>query len=175
MRLFIAIRFDNKILDALTRYREELKKLGVTGRFTPRENLHLTLAFIGEYNDPDAVLEAMEQVEFKQVEIRLDGVGWFGDLLWVGLKENPQLTDYVKKLRHQLAERGIPFDRKKFSPHITLIRKYSDSDGRRGAIPSPPGGSMIATEVSLMRSDRGKNGMIYTEVGSVGHRGLCEE
>ena len=49
MRLFIAIRFDNKILDALTRYREELKKLGVTGRFTPRENLHLTLAFIGEY------------------------------------------------------------------------------------------------------------------------------
>ncbi len=175
MRLFIAIRFNNKILDALTRYREELKKQGVTGRFTPRENMHLTLAFIGEYNDPDAVLEAMEQVEFKQVEIRLDGVGWFGDLFWVGLKENPQLTDYVKKLRHQLAERGVPFDRKKFSPHITLIRKYSDSDGRRGAIPSPPGGSMIATEVSLMRSDRGKNGMIYTEVGSVGHRGLCEE
>ena len=175
MRLFIAIRFNNKILDALTRYREELKKQGVTGRFTPRENMHLTLAFIGEYNDPDAVLEAMEQVEFKQVEIRLDGVGWFGDLFWVGLKENPQLTDYVKKLRHQLAERGVPFERKKFSPHITLIRKYSDSDGRRGAIPSPPGGSMIATEVSLMRSDRGKNGMIYTEVGSVGHRGLCEE
>ena len=171
MRLFIAIRFDNKILNALTRYREELKKLGVTGRFTPRENLHLTLAFIGEYNDPDAVLEAMEQVEFRPMEIRLDGVGWFDDLFWIGLKDNLQLTDYVKKLRHQLAERGIPFDRKKFSPHITLTRKYAGPGGRRVAIPSPPGVGLIATEVSLMRSDSGKNGMIYTEVGSVEFRG----
>lgn len=168
MRLFIAIRFENKILDALTRFQGELKKQGVTGRFTPRENMHLTLAFIGEYNDPEAVLEAMEQVEFRPMEIRLDGVGWFDDLFWVGLNDNPQLVDYVKKLRHQLAEAGIPFDRKKFSPHITLIRKYAYAGGRRVAIPSPPGGSMIATEVSLMRSERGKNGMIYTEIGSVG-------
>ena len=168
MRLFIAIRFENKILDALTRFQGELKQQGVSGRFTPRENMHLTLAFIGEYNDPDAVLEAMEQVEFRSTEICLDGVGWFDDLLWVGLNDNPQLVDYVKKLRHQLAEAGIPFDRKKFSPHITLTRKYACAGGRRVSIPSPPGISMIATEVSLMRSDRGKNGMIYTEIGSVG-------
>lgn len=168
MRLFIAIRFDDEVVDALTRFQGVMKMQGVTGRFTPRENMHLTLAFIGEYNDPDAVLEAMEQVEFKQVEIRLDGVGWFDDLLWIGLKDNPQLTDYVKKLRHQLAERGIPFDRKKFSPHITLTRKYASAGGRRAAIPKPPESSMIVTEVSLMRSDRGKNGMIYSEVGSVG-------
>lgn len=168
MRLFIAIRFDDEVVDALTRFQGVMKKQGVTGRYTPRENMHLTLAFIGEYSDPDAVLEAMEQVEFRPMQICLEGVGWFDDLFWVGLKENPQLTDYVKKLRHQLAEVGIPFDRKKFSPHITLIRKYACSGGKKSAIPSPPGGSMTATEVSLMRSDRGKNGMIYTEVGSIG-------
>ncbi|MBR5058624.1 MAG: RNA 2',3'-cyclic phosphodiesterase [Clostridiales bacterium] len=167
MRLFIAIRFDDEVVDALTRFKGVMKKQGVTGRYTPRENMHLTLAFIGEYSDPDAVLEAMEQVGFRPMQICLEGVGWFDDLFWVGLKENPQLTDYVKKLRHQLAEAGIPFDRKKFSPHITLIRKYA-SAGRKGAIPNPPNGRMIATEVSLMRSDRGKNGMIYTEVGSIG-------
>ena len=168
MRLFIAIRFDDEILDALMRFQGDLKKQGVTGRFTPRENLHLTLAFIGVYHDPDAVLEAMEQVKFRPMEIRLDGVGWFGDLFWVGLKEDSQLTDYVKRLRHQLAERGIPFDRKKFSPHVTLTRKFACAGGKKVAVPSPPGGSMIATEVSLMRSERGKNGMIYTEIGSVG-------
>ena len=74
MRLFISIRFDNKILDALSRFQASLKKLGVTGRFTPRENLHLTLAFIGEFDDPEAVLEAMEQVEFRPMEIRLQGL-----------------------------------------------------------------------------------------------------
>ena len=74
MRLFIAIRFDNKILDALSRFQASLKKLGVTVRFTPRENLHLTLAFIGEIDDPEAVLEAMEQVEFRPMEIRFQGL-----------------------------------------------------------------------------------------------------
>ena len=126
MRLFIAIRLDNKLLGALSRYQGDLKKLGVMGHYTPRENMHITLAFIGEYNDPNAVLEAMEKVEF------------------------------------------IPFDRKKFSPHITLIRKYDGPKGKKIAIPNRPGGNMIAREVSLMRSERGKNGMIYTEIGSVG-------
>lgn len=168
MRLFIAILLDNKLLDALSRFQSDLKKLGVTGHFTPRENMHITLAFIGEYNDPDAVLEAMDQVEFRPMEIRTEGIGWYGDLFWAGLAENPQLLEYVKKLRHQLAESGIPFDRKKFSPHITLTRKYACPQGKKIAIPNLPGGSMIAREVSLMRSERGKNGMIYTEIGSVG-------
>ncbi len=35
-------------------------------------------------------------------------------------------------------------------------------------VSDPPKGSMVAARVSLMRSERGRNGMIYTEIGSVG-------
>lgn len=35
-------------------------------------------------------------------------------------------------------------------------------------VSDPPKGSMVTTRVSLMRSERSKNGMIYTEIGSVG-------
>ena len=166
MRLFIAIRFDEKILDALTDFQDDLRAQGVTGNYTKRENLHITLAFIGDYGDPVDVLEAMEQVEFSPIDISLDGVGSFGDLFWVGLKENPQLAGYVKKLRRVLAECGIPFDRKRFSPHITLIRKCSYKGGREIPVSDPPKGRMKAVRVSLMRSDRGKHGMIYTETWS---------
>ena len=79
-----------------------------------------------------------------------------------------KLIGYVKRLRRALAEQGIPFDKKRFSPHITLIRKYSCRGGREISVSDPPKGSMVATKVSLMRSERGKNGMIYTEIGSVG-------
>lgn len=167
MRLFIAINFDRKMLDSLTEFQASLRKQEVTGNYTTEENLHLTLAFIGDYNDPDAVLEAMEQSAFRPMEICLDGVGSFGDLFWVGLAENKPLFAYVKRLRRELAAAGIPFDGKRFSPHITLIRRASARGG--GAIPvaEAPAGSMLATRVSLMRSDRGKNGMIYTEIGCV--------
>lgn len=167
MRLFIAIRFDEKILDALTDFQDDLRAQGVTGNYTKRENLHITLAFIGDYGDPEDVLDAMEQVEFSPIDISLDGVGSFGDLFWVGLKENLQLAGYVKKLRRALAECGIPFDRKRFSPHITLIRKCSYKGGREIPVSDPPKGRMKAARVSLMRSDRGKHGMIYTEIGAI--------
>ena len=168
MRLFIAILFDESILDALTDFQADLKSRGVTGNYTRRENLHITLAFIGDYGNPDEVLDAMERVDLRPIEISLDGVGSFGELFWVGLADNPQLAGYVKRLRRELSEQGIPFDRKRFSPHITLIRKYSLRDGRRRPVSDPPKGSMTAARVSLMRSERGKNGMIYSEIGSVG-------
>ena len=167
MRLFIAIQFEQTIHEALTDFQEELKSRGVRGNYTRTENLHLTLAFIGEYGNPNEVLDAMEEAVFKPIEISLDGVGNFGDLFWVGLKDNPGLTAYVKRLRRALSDADIPFDKKKFSPHITLIRKASYKGGSMIPATDPPQGSMKATRVSLMRSDRGKNGMIYTEIGSV--------
>ena len=168
MRLFIAILFEKSILDALTDFQADLKSMGVTGNYSKRENLHITLAFIGDYGNPDEVLDAMEQVDFSPLKISLNGVGSFGDLFWAGLAEDPQLAAYVKRLRRALSEQGIPFDKKRFSPHITLVRKYSYRGGREIPVPDPPRGSMTATRVSLMLSERGKNGMIYTEIGSVG-------
>ncbi|MBR4760876.1 MAG: RNA 2',3'-cyclic phosphodiesterase [Lachnospiraceae bacterium] len=166
MRLFIALQFEENILDTLTDFQNNLKSSGVRGNYTKRENLHLTLAFIGDYGNPDEVLDAMAQVEFEPMEISLNGVGSFGDLFWVGLTENPQLVAYVKRLRRELADQGIPFDKKRFSPHITLIRKYFCKGGKI-QVSDPPKGNMTATRVSLMQSEFGKNGMIYTEIGCV--------
>ena len=168
MRLFIAIRFDDNILNSLTAYQDSLKERGVTGNYVKKENLHITMAFIGDYDDPDKVLDTMKHVGFRPIKISLDGTGSFGDLFWVGLSDNYQLAGYVKRLRKELNANEIPFDRKRFSPHITLIRKCSFCESNEDILPDPPKGSMTATKVSLMCSERGENGMIYTEIGFVG-------
>ncbi|SER13102.1 2'-5' RNA ligase [Lachnospiraceae bacterium NE2001] len=168
MRLFIAINFDKEIIYSLKRVQGDLKKCGLEGRYTKEENLHLTLAFIGEYGNPDDVLDALEELEFTPFEISLSGFGSFGDLYWVGLEENPHLKSLVKRLRKSLSDSQIPFDKKKFSPHITLVRKGVFMKGKKSFPQHLPEMKMTVRSISLMRSDFGKNGVNYTVVGEVG-------
>ncbi|MCR5324507.1 MAG: hypothetical protein K6E85_14720 [Lachnospiraceae bacterium] len=58
MRLFVAIQLSDDMKDAIGSVQEEFKDQGVKGNYTSRENMHLTLAFIGEYGNPDEVLDA---------------------------------------------------------------------------------------------------------------------
>ncbi len=183
MRLFISIQLNDEMKHALRRIQHAMQSQGVQGNFTREENLHLTLAFIGEYPDPEDVLDVMEQIEFEPFDIRLDGVGSFGSLWWAGIDSvgedefdgSDALRNLAKHLRRGLADAGIPFDRKKFSPHITLVRKPQMRNGHGGrnlAIPEAvledlPMAEMLVEHVSLMRSERGKHGMIYTELGRI--------
>ena len=50
MRLFVAIQFSPAVRSTLLEAVETLRRQG-SGRFTRPENLHLTLAFIGETED----------------------------------------------------------------------------------------------------------------------------
>ena len=164
MRLFTAINFDDALTDALIGVQDQFWDAGVDGNYTKEENLHLTLAFIGEYGDPDRVLDVMRTVPLSPFELTLNGIGSFGELWWAGLDGSAALEKYASRLRRAFAEANIPFDRKKFSPHITLIRQPN-----RPTIPpvEVPAAAMIVRAASLMRSDRGKRGVIYTELGSV--------
>ena len=166
MRLFIAINLNEEMKDALLDMQDTLHTYGIRGRDTVPENMHLTLAFIGDYDDPEYVKGVVDSIEIRPFEISLKGVGAFGDLWWAGLENSAPLAAVSRRLRQALAEAGIPFDRKKFSPHITIIRR---ADGRLSDVPEEElaaisGVSMTVNHISLMRSDRGKHGMIYTEL-----------
>ena len=166
MRLFIAIELDQNMKNALLEIQGYMRRSGMKGNFTPIDNTHITLAFIGEYSDPEYVLDVMNETSFDSFNISLQGFGNFGDLWWAGLSKSDELQSYVKQLRHRLSEADIPYDRKKLSPHITLVRKAYYLKG----VPkvNVPKTAMTVKKISLYRSDRGKNGMIYTELGSVG-------
>ncbi len=167
MRLFIAFQFNDEMRSALTAMQDELRRRGVRGNFTRPENLHLTLAFIGEQPGPDQAMEAMETVRFDPVPLRLDGVGAFGELWWAGITGSGELNAAVSRLRRALADKGVPFDKKRFSPHITLVRKPRYGGIFALASLNVPPVRMTAERMSLMLSTRGRDGMIYTELGGV--------
>ena len=164
MRLFIAIRFPENVLAELARIQREMKKQGVTGNFSRAENLHLTLAFLGEVKAPREVGEAMKAVEVPPLELTLGESGRFRGLYWAGLEENQTLSSYTEALRAELKERGIWFDEKAFRPHITLVRRARyEGEGPMPQVPVRKE-SFEVQKVSLMKSENIGGKLTYTEI-----------
>ena len=52
MRLFIAVVLSDEMKDALISIQNTMYDKGIRGNYTTEENMHLTLAFIGDYPNP---------------------------------------------------------------------------------------------------------------------------
>ena len=163
MRLFVALLPDPDGIQALKLAQEYLMDNKFQGRYTPEENLHMTLAFIGEYADEEHVLEVLEQIPLFPFEITLAGMGRFKDTIWCTIGQCDALSAYVRRLRHAFAEEGIPYDRKSFYPHFTLARKVEGNMETLCTIQASSV-SIPVQSISLMCSTPGKHGMIYTEI-----------
>lgn len=161
MRLFIAIQLSDEMKKALVACMHDLKKQGVEGNYVPAQNLHMTLAFIGEYDNPGKVKEVIGKVPFPEFRISLSEKGNFGNILWAGVKGNQKLKTYVKDLRAALSAEGIPFDKDKFIPHITLIRKYSVKKPYQFHLPKA---EMTVKKASLMKSEQKSGKIVYKEL-----------
>ncbi len=161
MRLFIAIQLSEEMRKALVDCLHDLKKQGVEGNYVPAQNLHLTLAFIGEYRDPEQVKRILASVPLPAFRLALSEKGNFGNILWAGVKGNQKLKTYVRDLRAALKNAGIPFEDDRFTPHITLIRKVSARSPYQVHLPKA---AMEVKRASLMKSET-KNGKVtYREV-----------
>ncbi|MDO4805014.1 MAG: RNA 2',3'-cyclic phosphodiesterase [Lachnospiraceae bacterium] len=161
MRLFIAIKFSDEIKKALISTMHDLKKNNVGGSYSPADNLHLTLAFIGETKDVEGVKKALGAAPFAPFMLTLTDMGNFGDILWVGAKGGQKLKAYVKALRDKLDAADIRYDRKKFEPHITLVRKASNVHPQGVTVPKK---EMMVKRISLMKSEQKNGKMVYTEI-----------
>jgi 2'-5' RNA ligase len=103
---------------------------GVQGaRWVPKDQMHLTIRFIGEADDADyqAISDGLSDVIANRFEISLKGVGYFPphrkpNVLWVGLEKSEALTELRKGVEAALETAGIEPEERKFSAHVTLAR-----------------------------------------------------
>ena len=160
MRIFIAVELTEDLRKSLIGTIHDLKRAGVKGQYTPAGNLHMTLAFIGETDRLPEIRKAVQSVKFRPFRLTLSELGNFGDIVWVGAKGNQGLAELSRAVREALDAAGIPFDRKDFLPHITLIRRAS---GNYRQVPAPKG-SMVVQGISIMKSEVKDGKRVYTAV-----------
>lgn len=165
MRLFVAIPMSENMKGSLGEVQKQMQKKGCRGNFTSRDNLHMTVAFIGEQEKYLPVLAAMKEVPLPDVTLQLSRLGHFGELYWVGTAERKELEQYVVLLREGFRTNSIPFDPHPFLPHITVARRVIAPKGISITVPNT---TMRLRKVCLMESYRNSNGrVIYRELGSV--------
>lgn len=163
MRLFVAICLSEEMKKDITGTMHALKQLGVKGSYVPSGSLHLTLAFIGESKEPEKVKEALAGIEVKPFRLTLSEMGSFDDILWIGAKGNQGLAGAAKSVRDALDAAGIAYDRKKFTPHITIVRRAAGNWHKAKA----PKHEMTVKSISLMKSEQKDGRRIYTEIFTV--------
>lgn len=92
------------------------------------EDLHLTLAFLGEQPDDrlQAVHEGLESLAVAPFSLTLAGVGLFGGakprVVWAGVAPQPALGHLQAKVARVAGQAGIPVPARDFAPHVTLGR-----------------------------------------------------
>lgn len=173
MRAFIALEPPEEFVEDIAALARVLSA-AVEGRFVPRQNYHVTLAFLGDVDEAHArdAMDAMDEAcaRVSTVPLCPDGLGKFGRAsdatLWLGLTPDPELTNLATRLREALRVRGIPFDEKSFLPHITLARRARIPQGLLPELTFPL--PCDAAHVTLFKSTLSHDGAQYKPLYEIG-------
>ena len=164
MRLFIALEPSRAFRDALAELQARLRASGVEGRYLDADGLHMTLAFIGEWQaDAMPPLPAVRE----SFPLALSSLGEFrrAKVLWAGVRPSRELEALASTVRTRLEKANVPYDHQGFTPHITLVRKpLLPREDMLSGIEIPPA-VMTVREVCLYRSEHTAGGMRYTVIG----------
>lgn len=161
MRIFIAIRFTEAFKASILDAQNGLREYGVRGNYTQPENLHLTLAFIGETERVEEIKAAVDAVEFEPFVIRTGKMGCFNGrsrVIWLGIEGEDKVKAIAQQLRRNLDKCGIDYARGKFSPHITLVRQPSEMP----LDVETESESMTVSKIYVMKSERINGRLVYT-------------
>ncbi|UTW55192.1 RNA 2',3'-cyclic phosphodiesterase [Kordiimonas sp. SCSIO 12610] len=135
LRLFVGLEIPASMIDALEHVRG-----GVEGaRWQRDDQLHLTLAFIGEIPNKQLgeIVDTLSQIRFEPFDMAIKGVGCFGKpkkpkSLWAGIENKRPVAHLHEKITHALMQIGLDMETRKFTPHITLARFKRGTDARIG-------------------------------------------
>ncbi|MEW6723647.1 MAG: RNA 2',3'-cyclic phosphodiesterase [Bacillota bacterium] len=174
IRAFIAVRPGPGIKEAATHAISRLAGGGEPVKWVEADNLHLTLAFLGNIAS-ESVTAARRALtaaarEESGFTLRTGKLGAFPSsqrprVLWLGFSAGSQeLKHLATAIRWELETAGLGYDPKAFRPHLTLGRVKGDSRGQcwlelDGISVS---GEDFVDTVCLFRSVLTSQGPIYT-------------
>jgi 2'-5' RNA ligase len=130
IRAFIAVDLDDLVIEKICNVVEILKPRITEIRWLRKENLHLTLKFLGNIAESqvEPIAAALRHpVElFSPCTISAKGLGVFPDfrrpkILWVGLTGD-QLVQLAAEIESALMPLGFTPENRAFTPHLTIGR-----------------------------------------------------
>jgi 2'-5' RNA ligase len=159
-----------EIRETLEEVIQRLRPCCESGRFTKTENMHLTLAFLGEIpaEKVDLARRAMDAVNAETFLLHVGGFGYFrregGNIFWAGVERSDPLVSLHRQLNAQLRGCGFTLERRGFRPHLTLARQAvlkQEYDHSAFVVPAM---KMPVEKFTLFQSERPGGKLRYTPV-----------
>lgn len=173
IRTFIALEIPKNVLDfTIDSIRESVKSFDKI-RWEKEDKLHLTLKFIGNFEESNIeyLIKDLNLLleDFPKLDLQLNKFGFFikdniPKILWLGLKENENLYKLVMKIDELTSQYRIEREKRKFKPHITLLRikdlEYINELNTLKEIKFE-NVNFIADKIHLFKSELLKTGSVY--------------
>ena len=176
VRSFISIDLeDEKILSQVESIMSSLSSLGGDLKPVERENIHLTLKFLGNVSASklEEIKSSLKQVAFPPFSLEIKGAGAFPNLkrmnvIWVGVGEGWSQVELIfEQTEKLLLQLGFSRETRAFSPHITVARVKS---GRKrdeiaaflGHLADESFGTFTVEKVRLKQSILSPSGPTYS-------------
>ena len=164
MRLFFGLQPDTQSALDIIDWRE--RSLPPMARPVPVDNLHVTLAFLGQVQDRylEELFDLADKIHSGPFELRINQLGFWSKpkILWIGPDEIPQPVSRLAKMLGNVRKRmGFRADKKEFLPHITVARRCE--------MPPPasalqPDFTIYFDRFTLFESSRIKSGLYYRAI-----------
>jgi RNA 2',3'-cyclic 3'-phosphodiesterase len=168
IRLFAALPVPPDIAEGLQR-----RQQGLPGaRWSPLDNLHITLRFFGEVSEPVAAEldDGLAALGADGFELALEGVGSFGEreqvrAVWAGVADSEPLRRLAARCETVAKRCGLKAETRSYRPHVTLAYLRHTPEARAAAwvqghnmLRSPP---WRAWSFGLYSSWRSQDGSRY--------------
>ena len=170
MRAFIALPMPEAAIDPLLQLQARLPK----GRPVPEENLHLTVAFLGDQPEHafEAVHEELLTLRQEAISIELAGAAFFGgqhgQALGLEVDGGPGLRDLYDRVVWRVRGAGITLERRRFRPHVTVARlpRGAEPGSALATLSAAQIGPVSLTELALVSSTLREDGAVHEVLAS---------
>jgi 2'-5' RNA ligase len=133
MRLFVAVDLSDDVRESIHSLQNVMRTFNL--KFVEKQNIHITLKFIGEVNQVEMIKEKLREVKMSPFRAHFKGIGFFPAashirVIWVGVDEGKDEMIRLAKMVEKAVKSG---SKKDFVAHATIarIRSISTEDKKR--------------------------------------------
>jgi 2'-5' RNA ligase len=171
-RLFVGLRPPEDVLRGVERAVAPHRSSRDGWRWTPRDEWHITVRFLGSSTQARSVAGIVAAVAARTpaFSVQFGGFGAFpaphrAHTLWLGLEQGEHRVAALERaLTPPLDKLGFGPDRRRFSAHLTLCRIRDETDARMALVElgrAPVGVRWLVDELVLFESTSGGGSARY--------------
>jgi RNA 2',3'-cyclic 3'-phosphodiesterase len=179
VRAFFGLPLPEPHRRALESYLSQCVSAAPRFRWTPVDNLHLTVRFLGHLDVAiaEGIADRLAAASPPAFELELGGVGSFSRgrlarVVWLGLRRGEAEAGVLAAMAETESVRaGLEPEGRKFHAHLTLARARERDGAALPELPAPPTlEPWTARELVLYRSHLGRAGSVYEPLRTVSLR-----